>query len=238
MPLNARQFSPTAIEILEHFAQLDEIFRNAIFYNIPCPVEPPMKLFSSHGSIEHFERFRELRRILKGTNFILPKLISSTLKRISSFGTLFSAKFGKRDPRHRSNGKFKTVNCHVCSIDSARGSGIPLQARHNTVEGRYLIVAGRDYARPQQWASLCEEKRGEMVSRGLNKSRPIGYRRLNKEYRAGSMPSANIFCYALLFLPKLVFPPRLRPSDSFSFPNLCLHSSTRLLPISVNLLQS
>lgn len=150
MPLNARQFSPTAIEILEHFAQLDEIFRNAIFYNIPCPVEPPMKLFSSYDSIEHFERFRELRRILKGTNFILPKLISSTLKRISSFGTLFSAKFGKRDPRHRSNGKFKTVNCHVCSIDSARGSGIPLQARHNTVEGRYLIVAGRDYARPQQ----------------------------------------------------------------------------------------
>lgn len=155
--------------------------------------------------------------------FILPKLISSTLKRISSFGTLFSAKFGKRDPRHRSNGKFKTVNCHVCSIDSARGSGIPLQARHNTVEGRYLIVAGRDYARPQQWASLCEEKRGEMVSRGLNKSRPIGYRRLNKEYRAGSMPSANIFCYALLFLPKLVFPPRLRPSDSFSFPNIFIH---------------
>lgn len=27
---------------------------------------------------------------------------------------------------------------------------------------------------------------------GLNKTRPIGYRRLNKEYRSGSMPSANV----------------------------------------------
>lgn len=30
-----------------------------------------------------------------------------------------------------------------------------------------------------------------MVSRGLNKSRPIGYRRLNKEYRAGSSANAE-----------------------------------------------
>lgn len=66
----------------------------------------------------------------------------------------------------------------------------------------------------QQWASLCEEKRGEMVSRGLNKRRPIGYRQLNKEYRLDVL-----FCCALLFLPSS-FSRRTRlPSRLNFFPD-------------------
>ena len=35
-------------------------------------------------------------------------------------------------------------------------------------------------------------KSEEKWYRGLNKTQPIGYRQLNKEYRPGSMPSANV----------------------------------------------
>lgn len=47
-------------------------------------------------------------------------------------------------------------------------------------------------------------KRREMVSVGLNKTRSIGYRQLNKEYRSGTMPSANVdaLLRALRWLPR------------------------------------
>ena len=84
-------------------------------------------------------------------------------------------------------------------------------------------------------------KSEEKWYRGLNKTRPIGYRQLNKEYRPGSMPSANVEAFVTCFFVRFprsftpILPPsplvRSTPSDFLSFSTRPVHSTCPRSPI-------